>query len=207
MYYQEHRLDDALELCRRALDFFGPSPLFTKSVLCQLLLARIHLDRGESAQAKRVCLAALERLAAGGNTRAQLPGLVRARRDRRSAGRARSSLSGLPQGARSPGEPPQPSQGGGNEDRLPQGQAGSLRGTGAHVPGPGPLAGRPRNRLRLCRTGQVAQPGRPDRVSFPGTAGFAEDRARPGGPGQHAARRTQLVSAGRSSCRKAAPPI
>ena len=37
----------------RALDFFAPSPLFTKSVLCQLLLARIQLDRGERAEAKR----------------------------------------------------------------------------------------------------------------------------------------------------------
>jgi CHAT domain-containing protein/tetratricopeptide (TPR) repeat protein len=62
VYYQDHRLEDALELCRRALDFFGPSPLFTKSVLCQLLLARIQLDRGECAQAKLVCLTALERL-------------------------------------------------------------------------------------------------------------------------------------------------
>ena len=33
VYYQDRRLNDALELCQRALDFFGPSPLFTKSVL------------------------------------------------------------------------------------------------------------------------------------------------------------------------------
>jgi len=62
VHYQDHRLDDALEFCQRALDFFAPSPLFTKSVLCRLLLARIHLDRGESAQARQVCLAALDRL-------------------------------------------------------------------------------------------------------------------------------------------------
>ena len=66
VYHRERRLDEALELCRRALDFFGPSPLFTKSVLCQLLLARIHLDRGESAEARRVCLAALDRLEEAG---------------------------------------------------------------------------------------------------------------------------------------------
>src|ERR1039458_4463908 len=62
LYRQDHRLDDALHLCQRALDFFAPSPLFTKSVLCQLLLVRIHLDRGQTAQAKLVCLAALDRL-------------------------------------------------------------------------------------------------------------------------------------------------
>src|SRR5664280_1923403 len=62
VYHRDHRLDEALELCQRALDFFAPSPLFTKSVLCQLLLARIHLDRGQSALAKQVCLTALDRL-------------------------------------------------------------------------------------------------------------------------------------------------
>jgi CHAT domain-containing protein/tetratricopeptide (TPR) repeat protein len=62
VYHQEHRLDEALQLCQRALDFFAPSPLFTKSVLCQLLLARIRLDRGEIAEARRVCVAALDRL-------------------------------------------------------------------------------------------------------------------------------------------------
>ncbi len=62
VYYREHRLDDALELCRRALDFFAPSPLFTRSVLCQLLLARIHLDRGMKSEARQLCLAAIDRL-------------------------------------------------------------------------------------------------------------------------------------------------
>ena len=59
--------------------------------------------------------------------------------------------------------------------------------------GAGPLAGHPGDRLRLHRAGQIAQPGRPDRLPFPGTARLAEDRTRPGGPGQHAARRTELV--------------
>jgi CHAT domain-containing protein len=62
VYHQDHRLDDALRLCQRALDFFAPSPLLAKSVLCQLLLARIHLDRGQSAPARQVCMAALDRL-------------------------------------------------------------------------------------------------------------------------------------------------
>jgi CHAT domain-containing protein len=46
-------------LCARALEFFKPSPLFTKSVLAQLLLARIHLDRGEREIAKETCKEAL----------------------------------------------------------------------------------------------------------------------------------------------------
>ena len=62
VHYRDHNLDDALKLCQRALDFFAPSPLFTKSVLCQLLLAHIQLDRGQGAPARQVCLAALDRL-------------------------------------------------------------------------------------------------------------------------------------------------
>jgi CHAT domain-containing protein/tetratricopeptide (TPR) repeat protein len=63
VYHRDGRLEDALTLCARALEFFAPSPLFTKSVLCQLLLARIHLDRAAMDLAKDVCLAALARLA------------------------------------------------------------------------------------------------------------------------------------------------
>ena len=62
VYHQDGRLEEARELCRRALAFFEPSPLFTKSVLCQLLLARIELDLGNAALAKEVCQAALARL-------------------------------------------------------------------------------------------------------------------------------------------------
>jgi CHAT domain-containing protein len=62
VYHKNGRLDAAQKLCERALAFFAPSPLFTKSVLCQLLLARIHLDRGDHPRAKEVCLAALGRL-------------------------------------------------------------------------------------------------------------------------------------------------
>ena len=62
--HRDGRLDEALGLCRRALEFFRPSPLFTKSVLAQLLLARIYLDRGEIRLAKRTCQQALKLLAA-----------------------------------------------------------------------------------------------------------------------------------------------
>jgi len=61
--YQDHRLDEALDLCNRAFDFLGPSPFFTKSVLCQLLLSRIYLDRGQPADARQACVTALDRLA------------------------------------------------------------------------------------------------------------------------------------------------
>jgi CHAT domain-containing protein/tetratricopeptide (TPR) repeat protein len=62
VYHRDGRLQEARELCRRALAFFEPSPLFTKSVLCQLLLARIELDLGNPALAREVCQAALARL-------------------------------------------------------------------------------------------------------------------------------------------------
>uniref|UniRef100_Q021G2 Tetratricopeptide TPR_4 n=1 Tax=Solibacter usitatus (strain Ellin6076) TaxID=234267 RepID=Q021G2_SOLUE len=62
VYHQNGRLEEARELCRRALAFFEPSPLFTKSVLCQLLLARIELDLGNAPLAREVCQAALARL-------------------------------------------------------------------------------------------------------------------------------------------------
>jgi CHAT domain-containing protein/tetratricopeptide (TPR) repeat protein len=62
VYHQDGRLEEARELCKRALTFFEPSPLFTKSVLCQLLLARIELDLGNAAMAREVCQAALARL-------------------------------------------------------------------------------------------------------------------------------------------------
>src|SRR5260370_29048434 len=61
VYYREHRLDEALQLCRRALDFFAASPLFTKDVLGQLPLAPIHPDRRDIADARQVCVAALRR--------------------------------------------------------------------------------------------------------------------------------------------------
>jgi CHAT domain-containing protein/tetratricopeptide (TPR) repeat protein len=62
VFHLEGKLDDALALCERALEFFAPSPLFTKAVLSRLLLARIHLDRGESAIAREACQDAIARL-------------------------------------------------------------------------------------------------------------------------------------------------
>ena len=62
LHFEEKRPEEALGLCRRALEFFAASPFFTRSVLCQLLLARIHLDRGRPAEARLVCRAALDLL-------------------------------------------------------------------------------------------------------------------------------------------------
>ena len=62
VFHQQRRLREAMALCRRALEFFAPSPLFTKAVLSQLLLARIHLDGGELAMAREVCQGALRRM-------------------------------------------------------------------------------------------------------------------------------------------------
>ena len=114
----------------------------------------------KSAEARQVCLTALDRL-----QQAETPalsyqawyvlGVIE-----EALGDRRCRLSGLPEGAPSPGEPAQPSQSGGNEDRLPQGQAGGLRSTGAHVPGPGPSHASHRRR-------PSATSNRPSRAAWP----------------------------------------
>jgi CHAT domain-containing protein len=60
VFYQEGRLGEARALSQRAYQFFSASPLGGKAALCQLLLARIHLNAGQGEEAKRVCLAALQ---------------------------------------------------------------------------------------------------------------------------------------------------
>jgi CHAT domain-containing protein len=62
VFYQEGRLAEARSLCESAFQFFSVSPLGGKAALCQLLLARIHLSSGHGEEAKRVCLAALQKL-------------------------------------------------------------------------------------------------------------------------------------------------
>jgi CHAT domain-containing protein len=71
VFYQDRRLSVAQSLSERALAFFAPSPLTGKAALCQLLLARIHLDAGRAAEAKEICLSALERL-----EQAETPALI-----------------------------------------------------------------------------------------------------------------------------------
>jgi CHAT domain-containing protein/tetratricopeptide (TPR) repeat protein len=62
VFYQEGRMAEARSLCESAFQFFSPSPLGGKAALCQLLLARIHLNSGHGEEARRVCLAALQKL-------------------------------------------------------------------------------------------------------------------------------------------------
>ncbi len=62
VHYQRRGFSQALKLGERALAYFAPSPLFTRAVLNQLLLARIHLERGEGVEARRVCRKAVARL-------------------------------------------------------------------------------------------------------------------------------------------------
>jgi tetratricopeptide (TPR) repeat protein len=62
VFYQEGRMAEARTLSESAFRFFSPSPLGGKAALCQLLLARIHLDAGHGEEAKGVCLAALQKL-------------------------------------------------------------------------------------------------------------------------------------------------
>jgi tetratricopeptide (TPR) repeat protein len=60
--YQEGRMAEARTLSESAFQFFFPSPSGGKAALCLLLLARIHLNAGHGEEAKRVCLAALQKL-------------------------------------------------------------------------------------------------------------------------------------------------
>ena len=195
------------ELCQRALEFFGPSPLFTKSVLCQLLLARIHLDRGEREQAKRGLPGRARPAGAGGDAGAELPGVVRAGRDRRGAAahpeaayqaylKAHQHLENLRSHLKA-----EEMKIAFLKDKLEVYEAlvrmCLARERYARQPGDG---------VRLHRAGQIAQPGRPDRVPLAGLAGFAQDRARAGGTGEHAARRTATGTAAPSSSWKGGPP-
>jgi CHAT domain-containing protein len=62
VFYQGGCLAEARTLSESAFQFFSASPLGGKAALCQLLLARIHLSSGHGEEAKRVCLAALQKL-------------------------------------------------------------------------------------------------------------------------------------------------
>jgi CHAT domain-containing protein/tetratricopeptide (TPR) repeat protein len=62
VFYQERRLTEARLLAESAFDYFSPSSLAGKAILCQLLLSRIHLDSGRPERAKHICRNALGRL-------------------------------------------------------------------------------------------------------------------------------------------------
>jgi tetratricopeptide (TPR) repeat protein len=60
--YREGDLAQARRLSERAFEFFSQSPLMGRSVLSQLVLARIHLDSKRPEVARAICLAALQSL-------------------------------------------------------------------------------------------------------------------------------------------------
>jgi CHAT domain-containing protein len=62
VFYQERRLTESRLLCEQAYEFFSPTSLQGKAILCQLLLARIHLDSGRPERARHICCAALGKL-------------------------------------------------------------------------------------------------------------------------------------------------
>jgi tetratricopeptide (TPR) repeat protein len=57
------RLFESRRHCAHALAAFGTSPLASKAILCRLLLARLALRMGETAEARRECEEAARRLA------------------------------------------------------------------------------------------------------------------------------------------------
>jgi CHAT domain-containing protein/Flp pilus assembly protein TadD len=59
---QEGRLHEARNLCQSALSVFAGSSSTGKAVLCELLLARLHLRLGDLRTAKGHCTAVLDRL-------------------------------------------------------------------------------------------------------------------------------------------------
>lgn len=62
VFYQERRLTEARLLCEQAYEFFSPSSLQGKAAICELLLARIHLDSGRPERARHICEYAVHKL-------------------------------------------------------------------------------------------------------------------------------------------------
>jgi CHAT domain-containing protein len=62
VFYKERRLTEARLLAESALEFFASASFPGKAILCELLLARVHLDAGRRERAKAICLAAIARL-------------------------------------------------------------------------------------------------------------------------------------------------
>jgi len=62
VFYKERRLTEARLLSESALEFFSSASFPGKAILCELLLARVHLDAGRPERAKSICLEAIARL-------------------------------------------------------------------------------------------------------------------------------------------------
>jgi CHAT domain-containing protein len=70
VFYQERRHTEARLLAESAFAYFSPSSLQGKAIVCELLLARIHLDAGRPERARHICRDALRKL-----DRAETPAL------------------------------------------------------------------------------------------------------------------------------------
>jgi tetratricopeptide (TPR) repeat protein len=62
VFYDQGLLEEAQELCERALSFFEQSPLAARAALCRLLEARIHLQASQLHKARASCAAARPKL-------------------------------------------------------------------------------------------------------------------------------------------------
>lgn len=62
VFYRERQMTEARLLGESALAFFGSASFPGKAVLCELLLARTHLDSGRPERARAICLDAIGRL-------------------------------------------------------------------------------------------------------------------------------------------------
>jgi len=62
VFYKERRLTEARLLSEIALEFFRSASFPGKAVLCELLLARVHLDAGRPERARSICQDAIARL-------------------------------------------------------------------------------------------------------------------------------------------------
>jgi CHAT domain-containing protein len=62
VFYRERQLTEARLLGESALGFFASASFPGKAILCELLLARTHLDNGRHGRARAICLQAIGRL-------------------------------------------------------------------------------------------------------------------------------------------------
>ena len=195
VFYQERRLDESRLLCEQALGVLSRRPRCrARRSSASCCWRGSTWTRGAPERAKHICRHALGRL-----EQAETPalsyqawfvlGVIEEELGDREAAyqaylKAHRHLENLRSHLRS----------GGDEDRLPEGQAGSLRGAGAHVPG----ARRQRRRhaeAAFVYIEQAKSRSLADLIAFRAQdlPASRETAARPGGAGEHAARGTELV--------------
>jgi tetratricopeptide (TPR) repeat protein len=122
VHHRKRRLDEALELCRRAIPFFEPSPLSLLQASSQLLLARILLDRGESEEGQAGVSGCIDRLEEAGTPALSYQAWYVLGVVEESPGAPEAAYQAYLK-AHGHLENGSNSESGGNENRLPQGQA------------------------------------------------------------------------------------